>query len=43
MYQMFGKQSTTVDELAEILNAREKEIRAALDRISGRFIIRITE
>jgi len=43
MYQMFGRESITVDELAEILNAREKEIRAALDRISGRFIIRITE
>ena len=43
MYQMFGRESTTIDELADILNAREKEIRAALERISGRFIIRITE
>ena len=33
----------TIDELAEMLNTREKEIRAVLDRISGRFIVRITE
>jgi ArsR family transcriptional regulator len=43
MYQVLGRESITVDELAEILNTREKEIRAALDRISGSFIIRITE
>jgi len=43
MYQMFGRESITIDELKEILNTGEKEIGAALDRISGRFIIRITE
>ncbi len=39
---MFGRESITIDELTKILHTREKEIRAALDRISGRFIIRIT-
>ncbi|MBM3897901.1 MAG: helix-turn-helix domain-containing protein [Thaumarchaeota archaeon] len=43
MYQMFGRESVTIDELAEILNTREKEIRAAVDTISGRFVVRITE
>lgn len=42
MYEMLGKRSMSVDELAEVLNAREKEIRNALQVIGGRFSIRLT-
>lgn len=43
MYQVLGRRTVTIDELAETLNAREKEIREALERIGNRFIIRIIQ
>ena len=42
MYEILGQQRMTVEELADILNAREKEIKQALGIIEARFAIRVT-
>ena len=42
MYEVLGRQRMTVEELADILNAREKEIKQALGIIGEMFAIRMT-
>jgi predicted transcriptional regulator len=42
MYEILGRQRMTAEELADILNVREKEIKQALGIIGEKFAIRMT-